>query len=1069
MKNRLYFLIAVVIMLCFMVALVACDSTRNDDRDDDEEEEETLGASTGSSDITTESSDITTESSTVDTGADESGETGTEDSEHIHTEEIIPAVNASCTQTGLTEGKKCSECGEILVEQTLIEALSHNYGDGYACVVCNHILQASEGLVFVLDKKTDTYYVAGIGTCTDSDIIIPYTYEGKAVTGIGHSAFSGLSTVQSVTVPNSVLFIAARAFYDCTSLTDITLGSGVSQIGENAFDKATSLARVNYGGEIEDWCKIPFNNIHDNPLANKAALYINGAPLVDLVIPSTVTSLGDYSFVGCTSIKTVTMEDGVTNIGDYAFYRCSGIESVILGNSVKFVDALAFAECTALCRVVIPKSIEQMGYGAFLSVENVKTVEFLGDIEDWCKVSFEAGGCANLLEGGAELYINGELLVNLVIPDTITEIKAYTFCHCNSIKSVVVPSSVTAIGERAFYQCDSIEEITLGQGVLSIGEYAFHNCNLKKVIYNGSLENWCNIDFCGYSASPMSGLTELYIDSEPLTEVVLPEGITAIKNHTFQNCKSIVSVTIPNSITSIGDYAFFECVSISSISLPEGVTSIGNSAFLSCESLASLSLGSSLTSIGKSAFGRCGLIESVVLPNTLETIGDEAFSDCYLKHVTMPTLATQYIPKNTLETVIFTSGTEIPQKAFYQCSSLKSVTIPESVKAIGSEAFYSCYSLNEIYYNAVMVDDLGNNSGAFRGAGGDDGIVLYIGDCVTKIPAYLFAGAEHNVAKIKSVIFKGDSACQSIGDGAFYYCKSLTSIVFEGGSVCKTIGDKAFSNCTSLTQLEIPSTVTSIGYWSFENCDSIKEARIPTAAISYVSKRRLQTLELTDGDAIPNESFSGCGELRSVVISGNISTIGQGAFRGCSALLSVTVGSNVTGIGEEAFQYCNKLVEVYNLSRLGISMSGAEYAHGYIAAYAKAVHLSLVEESILKSVDGEFIFAIVDGGIIYLIDYVGNETEITLPQGYGGSAYKIYQYAFNCAVEITSVAIPSSVTGIGRAAFSNCKSLMAVTLENPNGWRADTVEIIASDLADSSTAANYLTSEYAYCEWSCEE
>ena len=303
--------------------------------------------------------------------------------------------------------------------------------------------------------------------------------------------------------------------------------------------------------------------------------FIGCPSLTSLVIPDSVTNIGDYAFSGCRSLTSLVIPDSVTNIGDYAFEGCGSLSSLVLPDGVTSIGKCAFRECGSLSSLVLPDGVTNIGGNAFADCKSLRSVVIPNSVTSIGGGAF--GGCKSLH--------------SVVIPDSVTSIGDYAFCGCSALSSVVIPDSVSCIGNRAFSGCTSLSSLVIPDGVTSVGKYAFYDCS-------------------------------------SLSSLVIPDSVTSIGFYAFRGCSSLSSLVIPDSVTSIGDEAFGYCTSLTSLVISDGVSSIGGGAFWGCKSLADIVIPNSVTSIGDCAFGGCSSLGSLVIPNSVTSIGKCAFGGC---------------------------------------------------------------------------------------------------------------------------------------------------------------------------------------------------------------------------------------------------------------------------------------------------------------------------------------------------------------------------------------------------------------------------------------------------------
>ncbi len=512
-----------------------------------------------------------------------------------------------------------------------------------------------------------------------------------------------------------------------------------------------------YSGSVAIPSQVTYNNNTYDVTSIGESAFRGCSGLTSITIPNSVTSIGNFTFYCCTSLTSVTIPNSVTSIGWYAFFCCTGLTSVTIPNSVTSIRDKAFYGCRGLTSVTIGSSVTSIGEDAFMFCSGLTKAEF-ASIESLCNISF-GNSDANPLYYAKHLYINGQEVTDLVIPNSVTSIGDRAFSGCNGLTSITIPNSVTSIGSSAFYNCSGLTSVTIPNSVTSIGSSAFYGC---------------------------SGLTS----------VTIPNSVTSIGISAFSGCSGLTSVTIPNSVTSIGDRAFSGCNGLTSITIPNSVTSIGNTAFLGTAWYDNQPNG--LVYAGKVAYGYKGTMPTgtnISLKEGTLGIGGGAFESCTaLTSVTIPE-----------------SVTSIGIGAFYGCTGLTSVTIPNSVTSIGIGAFdYTAWYDNQpnglVYAGKVAYKYKGTMP---------TGTNISLEEGTLGIAGYAFSYC----SGLTSVTIP--NSVTSIGERAFRECSGLTSVTI--GNSVTSIGSYAFYGCNGLTSVTIPNSVTRIGNNAFSHCSSLSK------------------------------------------------------------------------------------------------------------------------------------------------------------------------------------------------------------------------------------------------------
>ena len=688
----------------------------------------------------------------------------------------------------------------------------------------------------------------------------------ESVTYIGYYAFDYCSSLTSVTIPNSVTSIGGYAFSYCSALTSVTIGSGVEFVGADAFYNCSALTKTNYTGDIAGWCAIQWGNSSANPICYSENLFINDVEVKDLVIPDSVTSIGNYAFFGCSNLSSVIWNakncadpssndyapfyesrstiasfifgDSVEHIPAYLCYGMSALTSITIPNSVTSIGNCAFSNCTGISRLSVPNSVTEIGSDAFYNMPLV----VYGGTATGSPWGARRVISSSLVEGDLVFEDEAHTILaqclttatgEIVIPSTVTTIRKEAFRDCTGLTAITIPSSVTTIESSAFYNCTGVISITIPESVITIGTNAFSN--VYNIQYNGTATG------SPWGARTVGGYIEGYLvyDSEQKTAVVrchtlatgsilLPQSLIAIEGEAFEDCKDITSINLPESLITIGAKAFSGCNNITSITIPKNVTTIGGDAFRGCTNMTSVVWNAK----NCEGYNGSGLWLGVPI-GTIGTFGQGLYGNEYITS--------------------FTFGPEvekIPKYICYDMPNLTEIIIPESVKTIGACAFKYCTGLTSITIPTS--------------------VTRIEGDGETEIDIYQHGDGAFAGSGITSIIIP-DSVTY-LGIGTFKGCKNLKTATIGNGVTC--FYNQMFYECTSLESVKLPDNLTTLGAACFKGCISLDSINLPNT-LEYIS----------------SYAFSGCSGLQSITIPEMVTQIGSNAFYDCTALTSITCES----------------------------------------------------------------------------------------------------------------------------------------------------------------------------------
>jgi hypothetical protein len=556
-----------------------------------------------------------------------------------------------------------------------------------------------------------------------------------SLVSIGRGSFAGAG-LKELTIPDNVKSLGRGAFAWTRALESVSIGRGVTELGHTQFKGCTKLQNVQ--------------------------------------LPDTLVSIGREVFSGCVSLESMTIPNSVRTIGNQAFYMSSSLENITLGSSLQSISENAFFSCTKLTSLVIPDSVKTIGIRAFAKCSGLVSL-YIPTTVSVGNVAFE--GCLKLDICPSDVKLNIDDNGKFVVPSTWTDIQAYTFAGCNSMRSIEIPNTIITIQYAAFWKSNLEGEIQIPASVTSIGDLVFQQ-------------------------------------SKMLTTIVIPDSVVTLGTSSF-SYTSLSSVVFGSGLRSIGSYAFYACGNLAAVDIPNTIN-IGGSAFNACPSLLTCPkvlmeeietfngiyrVPDDWTHIPAFKFYGCAGLRSVILPSSITSIQHKAFAYSALENVTIPHTVTSvgtysFAYADALIDVKLSSSLRTIADSSFRSCALSEVTIPPLVRTIDQYAFAD---------NVALVNITADSSGS--GSGDLPSQLQEIGD-------YAFV----NCWSVEAMVLP--NTVVNVGISSFQNCRSMASVTI--GEKVSNIKSNAFKACVNLEMVIIKPPKLDFDATVFADCNNLE-------------------------------------------------------------------------------------------------------------------------------------------------------------------------------------------------------------------------------------------------------
>ncbi len=726
-------------------------------------------------------------------------------------------------------------------------------------------------------------------------------YFSTGLSGLGPYAFNSCSSLEKANLSgcDSLQDISGNTFEGCSSLEEVSLSDSVLTLGDNSFKSCTSLTNFKWSSGLQSvgyrsfqGCSSLLDPVFYDTLEIIGEEAFSACSSFDSVtIPGTVTDFGANSFRTC-GVKSLVLNEGLSEIAETGFYNCAFLKSISFPETLSYINRYCFSYNYRLQNLNIPDNVSGIGSHAFYTCYSAATSQECLDV-----VNFGSG--LKFIEDQA--FYGNESLRSADLPENIESIGEQCFRNCGLSGFVNLPDSLNSIGNNAFDSNNYIESINIGAGLTTLSNNCFEECT-------------------------------------SLSGVFIPDWFESLNYGVFLRCYDITTISLGNGIEYINDYAFGDCRSLTGIDIPSQITGIGNNAFRTGLNITNIGLVEGLEYIGNYAFNNCRSLTGVSFPNTLSGIGSNAFSSCFdlsgqiIYTPNLQSVGTSAFASTDIYDIVFNdhpSYNKIEDSTFSNCSLLTGLNLVPNITEIGNSSFASCSILSGINFNETITS-IGTS--AFSDCSDLSGVSFP--DSIESVGTSAF----YSCSDLSFIDFSQNSNYDTIASSCFQNCISLTNVLLPSNitrldsscfNACNTleyidlnvsleyIGDSAFEGCSKLNNIDLPSSLLTIEDDAFLFCYDLESMSVFPENLTFIGDNAFQSCDLSGVESIltiPDsvtymglEAFKGnLNNLSGVVLGSGLTNLRAGVFESCTNLREINL-ENITSIEGSAFKSCTSL------------------------------------------------------------------------------------------------------------------------------------------------------------------